>query len=44
MHRVEEDCLEKPFRKLDCEEEQKNIAITREVCGVKGERTTFFVY
>lgn len=34
--------VEKPFRKFDCEEEQKNVAVTREVGWVEGELTNIF--
>lgn len=41
---METVCAEKPFRKFDCEEEQKNVSITGEVYRVKGELTHFFFF
>lgn len=38
---METACVESPFRRFDCEEEQKNIAITREVGGVEGNLLVF---
>ena len=38
---METACVENPFRRFDCEEEQKNIAITREVGGVEGNLLVF---
>jgi hypothetical protein len=43
MWTEETACVEKPFRKIDCEEEQKNVAITGEVCEVKGELTNIIL-
>lgn len=40
--RVETACVEYPFRRFDCEKEQENVAITREVGGVKGEVIRFW--
>lgn len=39
--RVETACVEYPFRRFNCEKEKENVAITREVGGVKGELFRF---
>lgn len=40
--RMETACVENPFRRFDREEEQKNVAITREVGGLKKNLLVFF--
>lgn len=44
MQRVETACVKKPFRKFDCEDEQKNVAMTREVSGAKENLPIIFFF